>query len=82
LGIAVILDLFSQKGLRLFFEELAEQDLTLSPNAYRIYNLRSDYLKTIDAVILFYKTKILRWLIRFATALFCPRLPAFRTVKI
>lgn len=57
LGIEVILDLFSQKGLRLFFEELAEQDLTLSPNAYRIYNLRSDYLKTIDAVILFLQNK-------------------------
>jgi hypothetical protein len=57
LGIEVILDLFSQKGLTLFFEELAEKDLTLSPNAYRIYNLRHDYLKTIDAVILFLQNK-------------------------
>jgi hypothetical protein len=82
LGIEVILDLFSQKGLTLFFEELAEKDLTLSPNAYRIYNLRHDYLKTIDAVILFLQNKIPLWRIPFATALFCPRLRVFTIPEI
>ncbi|TDQ11748.1 B12-binding domain-containing radical SAM protein [Pedobacter metabolipauper] len=58
LGIEVILALFSRKGLEeLFFhvEELAHQ--TKSANAKRIFALKDEYIKTIDAVIAFLQGK-------------------------
>ena len=57
LGIEVILELFSKKGLQDFFEKLETFDLELSENCYRIYNLREDYLQTIDVVIRFLQNK-------------------------
>ena len=57
LGIEVILSLFSKKGLEDFFAKLEKMDLELGENTYRIYNLRSDYLQTIDPVILFLQNK-------------------------
>lgn len=61
LGIDVILRLFSKEGLTMLFGRI-EQNLTTnnqqpSPNAQRIIALKSEYLKTIDAVILFLQGK-------------------------
>ena len=57
LGIEVILALFAKKGLMDFFERIEKLDLALSENAFRIYNLREEYIQTIDAVIRFLQNK-------------------------
>jgi len=57
LGIEVILELFSKKGLKRIFEDAEDKALLLSPNAERILALQDEYLKTIDAVILFLQGK-------------------------
>jgi hypothetical protein len=57
LGIEVILALFSKKGLMDFFERIEKLDLELTENAFRIYNLREEYIQTIDAVIRFLQNK-------------------------
>lgn len=53
MGIEVILALFSKTGLEALFQKVSEQDLKLSSNAKRIFNLRADYINTIDPVIAF-----------------------------
>ena len=57
LGIEVILALFSAKGLTQMFNHLEALDLELSENAYRIYALQHEYIKTIDPVIHFLQNK-------------------------
>lgn len=52
LGIEVILELFSKKGLQQIFNSVVESEL-ITENLQRIYNLRADYINTIDAVIAF-----------------------------
>jgi hypothetical protein len=52
LGIEVTLAIFSQPGLRELFAQAAEGS-PFSDNAARIMALQSDYIQTIDAVILF-----------------------------
>lgn len=58
LGIEVTLSLFSKEGLEKLFQRVQEKQLSnphadLSENSIRIFNLRSEYIKTIDNVILF-----------------------------
>jgi radical SAM superfamily enzyme YgiQ (UPF0313 family) len=55
LGIEVILDLFSKKGIKELFKNINNEKL--SANAQRIIALQSDYIHTIDAVILFLQGK-------------------------
>ncbi|AIJ38371.1 B12-binding domain-containing radical SAM protein [Flavobacterium psychrophilum] len=50
LGIEVILELFSKKGLEVLFGKSSQVN---SPNSKRIFALKDDYIKTIDAVIAF-----------------------------
>ncbi|MFC5408702.1 B12-binding domain-containing radical SAM protein [Larkinella bovis] len=57
LGIEVILELFSGKGLRALFAELEASDRELSENSFRIFSLRDDYITTIDPVIRFLQNK-------------------------
>ncbi len=57
LGIELILQLFSSKGLQKMFAQLETLDLELSANSFRIYTLQSDYIKTIDPVIRFLQNK-------------------------
>lgn len=57
LGIEVILELFSKKGLSDLFRHIESKNLDLSPNSQRIFALQDEYLKTIDAVILFLQGK-------------------------
>lgn len=52
LGIEVILDLFSSKGLKEVFEMTSDKS-NLSPNSKRILKLSHNYIKTIDGVIKF-----------------------------
>jgi hypothetical protein len=55
LGIDVILELFSSKGLRALFANLDDSDIELSENSFRIYSLKDEYITTIDPVIRFLK---------------------------
>ncbi len=53
LGIEVILELFSKKGLTHLFETIEKNSISLSENSKRIVYLKNEYIKTIDAVISF-----------------------------
>ncbi|MFA6276715.1 MAG: radical SAM protein [Pedobacter sp.] len=57
LGIEVILELFSKKGLYDLFIHAELNKRELSFNVQRILALKEDYLKTIDAVIAFLQGK-------------------------
>ena len=57
LGIEVILELFSKKGLLRLFAEIETGGFELSENGERIFALQSDYIQTIDSVILFLQGK-------------------------
>lgn len=55
LGIEVILELFSSKGLKAVF---SINDVQLATtNCQRIFSLKNEYIKTIDAVIIFLQDK-------------------------
>jgi len=57
LGIEVILELFSKKTFAQLFNTAFENDRIVSGNCQRIYNLREDYLRPLDQVILFLQGK-------------------------
>ncbi|MEZ4786769.1 MAG: B12-binding domain-containing radical SAM protein [Flavobacterium haoranii] len=53
LGIEVILELFSKKGLENIFDFVTSSEVEMSENSQRIFALQAEYIKTIDAVIAF-----------------------------
>ena len=55
LGIDVILELFSKKGLSDLFQSISQQPT--SDNCKRIFALQDEYIKTIDSVIQFLQGK-------------------------
>lgn len=57
LGIEVILELFSKKGLQSLFSEANKKETIQSENAQRIFALREAYFQTIDSVIEFLQGK-------------------------
>ncbi|WP_215241632.1 B12-binding domain-containing radical SAM protein [Dyadobacter helix] len=57
LGIDVILELFSSKGLKQMFTLLENSDAELTENSFRVYALREEYITTIDPVIRFLKNR-------------------------
>ena len=57
LGIEVILELFSKKGLESLFQVSSFKFEEFEPNSQRIYALKDDYIKTIDSVIAFLQGK-------------------------
>ncbi|MBD8081786.1 B12-binding domain-containing radical SAM protein [Chryseobacterium caseinilyticum] len=56
LGIEVILQLFSRKGLHKIFSENISLHL-ISENSQRIFSLKDEYIKTVDQVISFLQGK-------------------------
>ncbi|RAR47309.1 B12-binding domain-containing radical SAM protein [Flavobacterium lacus] len=56
LGIDVILEIFSKKGLEKVFQ-VSGLKFQVDENCQRIYALKQDYIQTIDAVIAFLKGK-------------------------
>ncbi len=56
LGIEVILELFSKKGLHEMFQ-VASFEFKVSQNSQRIISLQNDYINTIDAVMAFLQGK-------------------------
>jgi len=57
LGIEVITQLFTKKGLSSFFDFAVDNNSILSENSQRIYALKNNYLSTIEAVISFLQGK-------------------------
>lgn len=58
LGLEVILEMFSKKGLESLFGTVKISDLPhLGKNSQRIFSLRNDYFQTIDPVIAFLQGK-------------------------
>lgn len=57
LGIEVILELFSKKGLQNIFDFASSNTVEMTKNSQRIYSLHSEYIKTIDSVIAFLQGK-------------------------
>ena len=57
LGIEVIVELFSKKGLKNLFEFSSLKFQDFGGNSRRIISLQNDYIKTIDAVIAFLQGK-------------------------
>jgi radical SAM superfamily enzyme YgiQ (UPF0313 family) len=57
LGIEVILELFSKKGLSNLFNHSRTNTQNTSPNSQRILALEDEYIKTIDSVISFLQGK-------------------------
>ncbi|HEX3008152.1 MAG TPA: radical SAM protein, partial [Bacteroidales bacterium] len=53
LGIEVILDLFSSRGLEELFSKAAIHEHQFSENSARIFDLKDDYIQTIDLVVNF-----------------------------
>ncbi|MGB3084044.1 MAG: radical SAM protein, partial [Saprospiraceae bacterium] len=53
MGLEVILELFSKKGLTNLFQIVKNSDAELDENLYRIFSLRDEYIQTIDFVISF-----------------------------
>ena len=51
LGLDVILELFSKKGLIDLFDKITKNHTQLSENSQRILHLRNEYILTIDGVI-------------------------------
>lgn len=57
LGIEVILDLFSKRGLNALYFIAKKNDRIISVNAQKIYRLKDHYINTIDEVIAFLQGK-------------------------
>ena len=57
LGLDVILQLFSKKGLTDLFNHIEEQKFDLGENSTRMLMLKDDYISTIDPVIRFLQGK-------------------------
>ena len=57
LGIEVILELFSKKGLESLFEVSSFKFQEFGPNSQRIFTLKEDYIRTIDSTIAFLQSK-------------------------
>jgi hypothetical protein len=57
LGIESILALFSKKGLETVFDIIEDGAFEVSDNAFRIHQLKEDYIHTIDGVIQFLQNK-------------------------
>ena len=84
LGIEVILELFSKKGLQDIFETVRHKfennisiENLLSQNVQRIYALRTEYLKTIDPVIQFLQDKNPTLALQICTENFLPEASRF-----
>ena len=81
LGIEVILELFSKKGLQSLFTEANTQNTIESENAQRIYALREAYFETIHSVIEFLQGKRHTLARQICTENFLPQASRFNNLE-
>ncbi|MBK6265559.1 radical SAM protein [Marivirga sp. S37H4] len=77
LGIEVIHRLFSKEGLKEVFRKGAQKGIAFSENAQRIYALKHEYIKTIDAVVAFLQGKDLTFARQICSENFLPQASRF-----
>ncbi|MDO9260422.1 MAG: radical SAM protein, partial [Flavobacteriaceae bacterium] len=77
LGIEVILSLFSKNGLQQLFEFAHQNNQIISINSQRIFALKTDYIHTIDEVILFLQGENQTLVRRICTEQFLPQASRF-----
>ncbi|GAA4110071.1 radical SAM protein [Aquimarina addita] len=77
LGIEVILNLYSKKGLEALFEAALQNDDIRSDNAQRIYALKNSYIKTIEDVVSFLQGKQQTFARQIITESFLPKASRF-----
>lgn len=81
LGIEVILELFSSKGLKNLFIQCRLPNENWSENAQRIYALRADYIQTIDSVIAFLQGKNPTLALQICQQYFLPEASRFNQLQ-
>ncbi len=81
LGIEVILKLFSKQGLADLFSFVEQSQLEVSDNSKRILALQQDYIKTIDAVILFLQGKNSTLALQICSEHFLPQANRFAQLE-
>ncbi|SNR70434.1 Radical SAM superfamily enzyme YgiQ, UPF0313 family [Maribacter sedimenticola] len=78
LGIEVILKLFNRGTFQHLFEKAYEEQSIVSENCQRIYQLREQYLQTLDQVLLFLQGKNHTLARQLCTDNFLPRASRFQ----
>ena len=79
LGIEVILEQFSKKGLARLFDLVDDEDL--DDNSFKIYSLKDDYISTIDEVIRFLQNKNETLAYRICQGTFLPEASRFEQLE-
>jgi radical SAM superfamily enzyme YgiQ (UPF0313 family) len=77
LGLEVILELFSKKGLQNLFDFAILHNKKLSKNSRKIYELKNDYLNTIEKIIAFLQRKIQSFAKQICVRNFLPQASRF-----
>jgi radical SAM family protein len=77
LGIEVILELFSKKGLTDLFDIAFKKESINSENSQKIFALKDDYIKSIDEVIAFLQGKNKNFARQICSENFLPRASRF-----
>ncbi len=81
LGLEVILELFSKKGLENIFEIAETKEIEISENAYRILTQKRKYIQTIEPVILFLQNKNQTLVHTICTNGFLPKASRFESLE-
>lgn len=81
LGIEVILELFSEKGLKTIFDIADDNQSIESENAQRIYALKDKYIQSIDSVISFLQGKNLSFARQICSEGYLPQASRFTQLE-
>lgn len=81
LGIEVILELFSKKGLINLFSQPLIKPNRISDNALKILSLKNDYIHTIDAVLMFLQGKNQTLAYQICNTNFLPKAKRFENLE-
>jgi hypothetical protein len=77
LGMEVILELFSKKGLRSVFGFASKNNTVISANCQRIYALREHYLNTVEPIVSFLQGSNANYGRQICTPYFLPQASRF-----
>ena len=81
LGMEVILSIFSQEGLSKLFDYAAQNDTINDPNSRRVFELRKEYIKSIESVIEFLQGKNQTLARQINSLNFLPQASRFETLE-
>ncbi len=81
LGIEVLLDIFSKKGLKQIFQYCNDLKSNLSQNSQRILSLKNEYLNVIEDIVLFLQGKNDSIIHNICSELFLPKASRFDHIE-